>query len=69
MIHEKHCCRSKEELISDIFSWILAHGPTSKDLFTSALYRLRIQPRKPRAMYDRDGWSERVRESYAVSAT
>ena len=54
--HPEYCCRSKDQLISDIFLWTLTEvcqsWPTSKDLHTSALCQEWMQSRGP-------AWSDR----------
>ena len=73
--HARHCWRSKDELISDIFLWTPSHGRAK----ARRLARTYIQPlcidtgysivELPGAMDDRDGWWERVREIRACGAT
>ena len=56
----KNCSRNKDKLISDILLWTRQWWLTSKDLYISAVSR---------AIDDRDGWRERVRELHAINTT
>ena len=73
--HVGHCWRCKDELISDILLWNPSHRRAKvewlariyiQQLCTDMEYSLKDLPR---AMDDRDGWQERVREIHAGSAT
>ena len=78
--HAGHCWRSKDELISDILSWISSHGRAKvgrasvgrpartyiQQLCADTGYSLEDLLE---AMDDRDGWRERAREICAYSTT
>ena len=73
--HARHCWRSKDELISDIFQWTPSHEQAK----VGRPVRTYIQQLcadtgcsledPPGAMDNRDKWWERVREIHASSAT
>ena len=53
--HVSNCWRSKDELVCDILRWTLTHGHTIHQ------HRCRLED-LARAMADREGWKERVKE-------
>ena len=64
----RHCRRSKDELINNVFLWTTSHGRGSvgrssrtylQQLFTDTGCSLE---NLPEAMDDRDEWQEKVRE-------
>ena len=69
--HTRHCWRSKDKLISNVFLWTPTHGmPVLADQqgFMSVLCRHWMQSR---GLSNRNGWRERerVREFCAISTT
>ena len=73
--HAGYCWRNKDRVIIDILLWTLSHGRAKagrpartyiQRLCTDTVYSLEDLPR---AMDDRDGWRERVREIHSSSAT
>ena len=73
--HVKHCWRSKDELISDVFRWTPTHGhnnvgqPAKTYLHQLCADTGCSLEDLPGAMDDRDGWWEIVWEIHAVSTT
>ena len=74
--HARHCCRSKDELISDILWGTPSHTHTHTHTHTPIyiyIYRTYMQQLCADTGCswedDRDGWRERVREIRAGSAT
>ena len=71
--HADHCWRSKDELISDALLWTPSHGCSSVGWpARTYLHQLCVDTGfslkdLPRAMDDRDGWRERVREIHAIN--
>ena len=73
--HAGHCWRSRDELVSDVLRWIPSHGRAK----TGRPARTFIQQLcadtgcspddQPKAMDDREGWRESVRNIRADSAT
>ena len=70
--HAEHCWKSKDELICNV-PWTPTHGYTSVSqpaktytyqLCTDTWY---CQEDLPKAMAGKDGWQERIKESYTVS--
>ena len=73
--HAEHCWRSKDELTSDVLLWTPSHGRTKAGRTARTYIQQRCadtgcSPEDiPEAIYDRDGWRERVRDIHADSVT
>ena len=73
--HAGHCWRSRDELISDVLSWTSSHGRTKTErparTDTQQLCAdMGCSPEDlPEAMYDWEGWRERVSDIRADGAT
>ena len=70
-----HCWENKDLLISNILLWTPSHRRTKAGR-SARIYKLQLCADTgcsledlPGAIYDRDGWRERVREIHASSAT
>ena len=66
--HARHCWRSRDELISDVLLWTPSHGRAKAGCpARTYLQQLCVDTGcshedLPKAMDDREGWRERVRE-------
>ena len=73
--HAGHCWRSKDELISDVLLWSLSHGRAKAGrparTYIQQLYADTgcNSEDLPKAMDDREGWRERVRDNRADGVT
>ena len=73
--HAWHCCRNKDELMSDILQWSPSYGLAQAGRQASIYIQQVCADTRynvediPVAMDDRDGWRVRVREICAGSAT
>ena len=71
--HTGHCCRSRDELISDVLLWTPSHnrakaGRPAKTYIQQLCEDTGCSPEDlPEAMNDRDEWQERVRDIRAGS--
>ena len=71
--YARHCCRSKDELVSDVLLWTPSHGhayvrqPARTYLQYLCIDTVCSLDDLPGAVDDRDRWRERVREIYASS--
>ena len=67
--HAVHCCRSRDELISDVLQWT----PTQSRAWTyiqQPCEDMGCSPEdQPEAMNDREGWRERIRDTHADGRT
>ena len=73
--HAGHCWRSKDELISDVLLWTPAYGQ-AKAGRPAGIYIHQLcedtgcsSEDLPKAMNDREGWRERVRDIRASGST
>ena len=73
--HAGHCCRSKNELISDVLRWTPTYGQ-AKAGWPAWTYIQQLcedmgcNPEDlPKAMNDREKWRERVRDIHASGTT
>ena len=69
--HTGHCWRSRDELIRDVLLWTPTHGRAKARTYIQQLCEdTGCCPEDlPRAMNDREGWQERVRDIRATSVT
>ena len=73
--HVGHCWRSRDELVSDVLLWTPSEGRTKAGCpARTYIQQLCADPRcspedLPKAIDDREGWRERVRNIRADSAT
>ena len=73
--HAGHCWRSRDELISDVLLWTLAHGRAKAGRPARTYIQQLCEdtgccPKDlPEAMNDREKWRERVRDIRATSTT
>ena len=73
--HAGYCWRNRDELISDLllwtpFLWTSKGRTTSSNLHTADLCRYGMCPEdRPKAIDDREGWRERVRDIRADNVT
>ena len=73
--HAVHCWRSRDEFVSDVLLWTPSHGrPKAGRAAWTYLQQLRADSgcspeNLPKAIDDRKGWRERVRDIRADSAT
>ena len=73
--HVGHCCRSKDEIISDVLLWSPSHGRASIGRSASTYLQLLCTDKGCsledllEAMDDRDRWRERVKEIRISSTT
>ena len=72
--HAGHCWRSRDELIRDVLLWIPTHGRAKAGRPARTYIQQLCEDTGccpedlPRAMNDREGWRERVRDIRATSA-
>ena len=73
--HARHCWRSEDDLVSDVFLWTRSHG-RAKFGWTARTYIQQFctdtgcSPEDlPEAMNDREGWLEKVRDIRADGET
>ena len=70
-----HCWRSRDELVSDVLLWTLSHGrakagrPARTYMQQLCADTVCSPEDQPKAMDDREGWRDRVRNIRADSAT
>ena len=68
--HERHCMRSKDEIISAILLWTPSHGLAKEGRpARTNIQQLCVDIDILVAMSVRDGWKEKVREIHAGSVT
>ena len=73
--HAGHCWRSRDELISDVHLWISSPGwakagPPARTYIQQLSEDTGCSPEDlPKAMNDREGWRERVRDIHAGGMT
>ena len=73
--HARHCWRSRDELVSDVFLWTPSHGQTKAGRPASTYIQqlcadMGCSPEDlPKAMDDREVWRERVRNICGNSMT
>ena len=73
--HAGHCWRCRDELISDVLLWTLSHGRAkagrpARTYIQQLSEDTGCSPEDlPKAMNDREGWAERVRDIRADGAT
>ena len=73
--HAGHCCRSRDELISDVLLWIPTHGRAKAGRPARTYIQQLCEDTGccpedlPRAMNDREKWREKVRDFRATSTT
>ena len=73
--HTGHCWRSRDEIISDVHRWTLSHGrakagrPARTYIRQLCAYTWCSPEDRPKAMDDREGWRERVRDIRADGTT
>ena len=73
--HAGHCCRKKDELISDVHLWTPAYGQVkagrpARTYIQQLCEDTRCSPEDlPEAMNDREKWWERVRDICASGTT
>ena len=73
--HARHCCRSRDELISDVLLWTPTYGrakagrPVRKYIQQLCEHTGCIPEDLPEAMNDREKWQERVRDIRASGMT
>ena len=73
--HSGHCWRSKDELISDLLLWTPAYGQAkagrpARSYIQQLCEDTACSPEDlPKAMNDREGWREKVRDIRANGTT
>ena len=73
--HAGPCWRSRDELISDVLPWTLTHGLTKAGQQTQTYLQQLCEDTGcnpedlPKAMNDREGWLERVRDIHVGCTT
>ena len=73
--HAGHCWRSRDELISDVLLWTPTHGWAKAEWLAQTYIQqlcedMGCSPKDlPKAMNDREGWGERVRDICADGTT
>ena len=73
--HAGHCWRSRDELVSDVLQWTLSHGRAkagrpARTYIQQLCADTGCSPEDPpKAMDDREGWRERVRNIRADNVT
>ena len=72
--HARHCWRSKDELVSDVFLWTPAYGQSKAGQPARTYIQLCDDmgcnsEDLPEAMNDRETWRERVRDIHAGCTT
>ena len=73
--HAGHCWRSRDKLISDVLQWTPSYGRAkagraARTYIQQLCADTGCSPEElPKAMDDREGWRERVRDMRADSAT